>query len=244
MAFALKKDRVFLYTHDKEKINEHYFFKLISRRALGEPIEYITKSVSFYGLSFFVNKGVLIPRPETELLVDKALDVIDKFKIDYKREPKVAEIGIGSGIVSILLALKRELNIVATDISAIALEIAKKNIKKFGLLNKISLIECNLLDGLDIDIDIVVSNPPYISTKYEIPKPLSYEPKEALFAGVDGMDVIRELIELFFKREIKYLVCEIGYDQKELVEGYLKDRANLEFYKDLSGYWRGFVLSR
>ncbi len=238
MCYALKKERAYLHAHDDDIFDERGFFELINRRADGEPVEYITQSASFYGLDFFVKHGVLIPRPETELLVDKALMLINR--LDAKN---IAEIGVGSGAVSVLLALKSGRNILATDISDTPLEVTAINAQRHGA--KIELIKTNLLDSVSGEFDVIISNPPYIASSYELPKPVTFEPSEALFSGIDGMDLIKKIIDLSFERGVKALVCEMGYDQKELVEGYLVGKLceSLYFYKDLSGFWRGFVLS-
>ena len=122
-----------------------------------EPLEYITGKAGFYGLEFEVESGVLIPRPETEILVDKVLEIASSYKA-----PKIAEIGTGSGIISVMLALKTNAKIVATDINEKALKLAKKNALKFNVSEKIDFVKCSYIDEISGDIDILVSNPPYM----------------------------------------------------------------------------------
>ncbi len=240
---VLDKDISYLILNENsEFVKEDEFFLLVKRRAEGEPLEYIFKKVSFYSNEFFIGKGALIPRPETELLID---EVIKNQDYIGKKSINIAEIGIGSGVISIMLALKlKDVKIVATDISKDALRIAKKNIDKFNLQDKIELHYGSYLDGIDKELDIIVSNPPYVADDFKIEKPLKYEPKEAIFGGKKGDEVLAEIIPLFKKSKAKLLCCEIGYDQKESISKILKDYNfdNFYFYKDLCGLDRGFIV--
>lgn len=244
LSHLLQKDRVYLHAHSNSSIEcEDEFFKLIKRRELGEPIEYITGCVSFYGREFFVKKGALVPRPESEILIQKALELIEL----NSHIETICEVGAGSGALSITLALelkniKDDIEIVATDISKDALEVANKNQKRYS--TNIELIECDLLEKVDKKIDILISNPPYIKDSYKLTKNLEFEPKMALFGGERGLDIIERLIDEVYKREIELFICEMGYDQKSLVEEHLKGREfnSLCFYKDLSNLFRGFIL--
>jgi release factor glutamine methyltransferase len=241
-SFVLKKDETYLFLYENDKFKEYdKFIALVQRRAEGEPIEYITKSVSFYGEKFFIDKGALIPRPETELLIDEVVKNIEKLEL---KNPKIAEIGTGSGIISIILSLKfPDARIIATDISKDALKIARKNIDKFGAKDRIDLVNTSYLDGIDNDVDIIVSNPPYVANDFEVAKPLHYEPKEAIFGGVGGDEVLLNIIELAKKRKVTLLACEMGYDQKERLSSVLKKQnyEKIYFYKDLAGLDRGFI---
>ena len=237
----LNKDRVWLHTNSNKKIGEFKkFFKLVKRRREYEPIEYITGRVSFYDIELEVGAGVLIARPETELLVDKAADIIHKYNLKT-----MCEIGIGSGAVSIMLArFFPKLKIIATDISEDALSYAKKNIERYGFKDRIELHKTNLLDGIDENIEIIVSNPPYICKEFDLPKPVLYEPKNALFGGEVGDELLRKIILTAKGREIAHLVCEMGYDQRESIFNFCKSIGLNEphFYKDLSDLDRGFYL--
>lgn len=239
LAHFLGRDRVFLHAHPEERIDADGYFELVKRRANFEPIEYITKKVSFYGKEFFVEPGVLIPRPETEILVDEVSKRL-------KGEEIVAEIGVGSGIISIMLKLKfPNLRIIATDINPKALQLTKKNAKRFGV--SIELHQTSYLDGIAEPIDVIVSNPPYIKNEATLEKPLSFEPKEALFGGERGDEVLREIIDRFFTMDAKILACEMGYDQKSSIHEYLQAKKEpflIDFYKDLAGLDRGFVIQK
>jgi release factor glutamine methyltransferase len=241
LAHALGVSRIYLYTNINLEvdIDKHSYLKSVKRRENFVPIEYITNSVSFYSNEFYIKEGVLVPRPETEILIDMVLEKIPKHKIN------IAEIGVGSGVISIMLSkMIKNADFIATDISAKALEISRKNIELHGIKN-ITLIETNLLDGVDTNIDILVSNPPYISDDYEVLSPLKHEPKEALFGGIGGLEIIKKIINLVISRKIPLLVCEIGYDQQSDIRDFLENKRYkmIQFYKDLAGLDRGFILT-
>lgn len=229
----LNYDRVQLLLNEQQTLRDYDKYQsLIQRRLNNEPIEYITQKVSFYSKEFFIKQGALIPRPETELLIDYSIEI---------KPQNVAEIGTGSGIISIMLALLiDDIKITATDISKEALEIAKINAEKFEVSHKITFVQTNYLDDIYDEFDMIISNPPYIAEGFELEKNLSHEPQNALFGGEIGDEMLKEIIDLWKKRDVTYLLCEMGYDQKESMHGYL-DKFDVEFYKDLAGFYRGFV---
>lgn len=238
LSHLLQKDRIYLHLNENLELDEHtkkWFFKLLERRSENQPIEYLINSVSFYSDEFYIDCRALIPRPETELLIDEVL----KLK-DIKR---VVEIGVGSGVISVMLKkLKPEWQIVATDISEDAIEVAKVNAKKHNV--SIEFIHSNLLDNVDGEFDIIVSNPPYIANEVKLEKNLSYEPQNALFGGEVGDEILRDIIDLAVIRKVKYLACEMGYDQREKILNYIQkyNIKSIEFYRDLAGFDRGFVI--
>jgi release factor glutamine methyltransferase len=238
----LKKDELWLISNQKTYIDDIIGVREWAiRRSKDEPLEYITNSVSFYSQEFFIKEGALIPRPETELLIDEVL------KTYKNRDDNITfvEVGVGSGIISIVLAQHfKNAKFIAIDISKKAIEIAKINIEKFGLSNKIELRIGNLLDNVDEDIDYLVSNPPYIEDGIELDKNLSYEPQNALFGGKIGDEIIKKLLDKALKQKIKFFTCEIGYDQQDKIRNYLKDKEfkSIRFYKDYSDFDRGFTL--
>ena len=241
MSYYLKKDRVWIHINSQKKIkNLQEFFKLIKRRKEYEPIEYIIGRVSFYDIELEVGPGVLIARPETELLVDEAAKIIQKYNLKT-----VCEIGIGSGAISIMLAKKfKDLQIFATDISETALNYAKKNISHFCLEDRIELYKTSLMDNIDKEVDIIVSNPPYVCKDYDLPKSVLFEPKSALIGGDRGDEVICKIILTAKEKRVPHLVCEFGYDQRESILNFCK-KLNLNepiFYKDLANLDRGFYL--
>ena len=239
LAFFLKKDQLWIITHDDEHIEVEGYFKLISRRANNEPIEYITNSASFYGRDFYVDSNVLIPRPETEILVDLVVSTCKGIK-----RPRIVEIGTGSGIISIMLAhLLPNAIITAIDISEEALIVAKQNAKKHEV--DIAFIHSDLCENFhEKNFDMIVSNPPYIADDESLHVGLSYEPNLALYGGNIGDEILRRIIDIYQDKNVKYLACEMGYDQKDKITNYLKDSDfKIEFYKDLAGLDRGFLIS-
>jgi release factor glutamine methyltransferase len=238
----LNVDELWLITNQNTEVkNVDKLFEWVKRRVKNEPLEYITNSVSFYSREFYIAKGALIPRPETELLIDEVI----KNCPDKDTNMRFVEVGVGSGIISIMLALHfKNAKFLAVDISQDALNIAKINIEKFSLSDRIELRHGSLLEEVDEKIDFLVSNPPYIADDEELESNLSYEPQNALFGGKVGDEIIQKLLDEVLRQEIKFFSCEIGYDQKDKIRNYLKDKKykSLEFYKDLSGFDRGFTL--
>lgn len=242
LAYALQNDRVYIHSHSEEILSnkdKRFYIECLKKRAKDFPIEYIIKKVSFYSEEFFIDEGVLIPRPETEILIDKVLE-----NVEEDENIKIAEIGVGSGVISIILAKKlKNAKIVATDISQKALEVARKNIKMHSVEDRISLKNCSFLDDVKEYIDVLVSNPPYIKNSYQLDRNVLYEPKEALFGGENGDEILKRIIDLAVDRRVKLLVCEMGYDQREGIEKHCqKYGLKPSFYRDLAGFYRGFIL--
>jgi len=242
LAHHLRKDRMYLVTHESDVMEDPEGYRhLVERRAANEPYEYIVGSASFYDLHLEVEKGVLVPRPETEILIDLVSEIIEEEKIS-----RIAEIGVGSGAISIVLARKfPELSIIATDISEMPIKVARKNIETFGLEKQIELRRSNLIDEVDERVDLVVSNPPYIAEDFLLESNVvDYEPKEALFGGRVGDELLKQIILDVKKKGIRWLACEMGYDQKEPIASFVKEIGvqSIKFYKDLAGFDRGFVI--
>ncbi len=242
MAHHLRKERTWLHMHgDSDLEDPEGFWRLVERRKKSEPIEYITGRVSFYDIWLEVGEGVLIARPETELLVDMAAEVIRKHGLK-----RICEIGIGSGAVSVVLARKfPDLQITATDISEDALKYAQKNIAAYGLQERITLVHTDLLEGVDEEAcEMIVSNPPYICREFLLPHSVRYEPQNALIGGECGDELLKAIILEAKRRGVPHLVCEMGYDQRESIATFCKEQGLPEprFYKDLAGLDRGFYL--
>lgn len=238
----LDKDQLYFITHQDELIDENHpqLREWIAKRCANVPLEYLTNHVSFYSREFYIDERALIPRPETELLVDEVLKCVDA-----SCDGTIIEVGVGSGIISILLALHLpNARFIAVDISPLALAVARRNIESFGLSERIELREGDLLSCVDEKIDILVSNPPYIANHVSLDKNLDYEPQNALFGGEIGDEIIRRLLDEVQVRHIPLFVCEFGFDQRSKVKEYLKDSAvkSLEFYKDYASLDRGFVV--
>ena len=238
----LHVDELWLITNQTSHIeNIDKLLKWVDRRAKNEPLEYITNSVSFYSEEFYIAPGALIPRPKTEILIDEVMQRIE----DKNANITIAEVGVGSGIISIILALKLpNAKFIAVDISKDAINIAKKNVEKFGLENRIELRLGSLLEPVNEHVDYLVSNPPYIANDEKLESNLSYEPQNALFGGTIGDEIVKELLDEVLKRNINFFSCEFGYDQKDKIRIYLNNKpfSSLEFYKDYSDFDRGFTL--
>ncbi|OYY55360.1 MAG: protein-(glutamine-N5) methyltransferase, release factor-specific [Sulfurovum sp. 28-43-6] len=233
---------MYLTTHDHVEIEAPEVFKtLIQRRAKHEPYEYIVGSASFYDIHLEVEAGVLIPRPETEILIDVTAELIRKEQLTH-----IAEIGVGSGAISVVLARKfPELHIIATDICETPLRVAAKNIATFGLEHQITLRKSNLIDEVSEEVELVVSNPPYVAEDFLLASNVAdYEPKEALFGGRVGDELLKQIILDVKQRGIRFLACEMGYDQKEPLQDFVNQIGvkYINFFKDLAGLDRGFVI--
>ena len=244
LAFHMQKTRIFLHTNPHILVDEiDKYFLLVQERANHKPLEYITSSACFYGYDFYVNKDVLIPRAETEILIDKV-----KSRINKDEKVNIVDIGCGSGIISIVLAKYfNNAKITAIDISVKSLKVAKQNALLLGEEAKINFLESNLLDKVNTNIDIIVSNPPYIKNNEKLNSNVKdYEPHLALFGGDLGYEILEKIIEEFFLRKCKYLFCEMACYQKEdilkVVSKY--SYGKIEFYKDLSNLDRGFILEQ
>lgn len=244
--YLLEKNTIWLHlNYNKEFEQEKELVKLIKKRATNYPMEYLINKASFYGEVFIVQEGVLIPRPETELLIDNALEIIKN--MDNKKETiKVLEIGTGSGIISVMLALLIEdIKIIAVDINEKALLLAKRNAKKHGVEDKIEFRLSNLYEKVEeSDLDLTISNPPYIANDYKLPENVKFEPSNALFGGNIGDELLKSIIDQTNEKNIEYLLCEMGYDQKNPLTDYLDkfDINSLSFYQDYEKFDRGFTI--
>jgi release factor glutamine methyltransferase len=225
--------------------------QFIERRANREPMAYIHAGQEFYGRMFEVTPAVLIPRPETEIIVEAALSVLPN-----QAKARVADIGTGSGCLAITIACERPLaRILATDISPDALEIALRNARRHEVDARVSLAAGDLLPppvAGDPVFDLIVSNPPYVPEGDQpslAPEVRDYEPAGALFAGQDGLDVIRRLIPVSAGRLAPggYLIFEIGIDQDAAVTQLISTTPDLRIVglrNDLQGIPRTVVVQR
>lgn len=216
---------------NKEKLKEG-----LEKLKQGIPVQYIVGNVNFYGNTLKVNKNVLIPRFETETLVEKTINYAKK----YLKEPlKIIDLGTGSGAIAITLKKKLKCTVDATDISKQALKVAQENSKLNNV--EINFIHSNMLDKINKKYDIIISNPPYIACDEEVEEIVkNNEPHIALYAGNNGL----EYYEIILRNALKYLnkpgliAFEIGMNQgkqiKELGKEYLKTD-NIKIEKDLSG---------
>ena len=255
LANVLKSKRIDLYLHyDKPLTDEELrrYKKLIKRRIKHEPVAYILGLKEFWSLCFNVSKDVLIPRPETECVVETALKIAG----DYSPDPlRILEIGTGSGAIMIALASEIPSNtFVATDLSVNAIDVAKRNERALLSGKRINWIVGDWFEPFknnDVDFDLIISNPPYICKDIieELqPEIFLFEPIFALDGGVDGLGCYRKIIPEAAQRLSPggYLILEIGFDQKESVENIARDYgcfSSISFKKDYSGHDRVAVLS-
>jgi release factor glutamine methyltransferase len=212
--------------------------RTIGRRAAGEPIQYITGEQEFYGLALRVTPAVLIPRPETELLVEAVLE-----RLPATQGLRVVDIGTGSGAISIALATQRlNLQVTTLDISPAALAVARENAATHGVADRIRFLESDLLAALaDSDeppFDAIVSNPPYVPEADRAtlhPQVRDHEPATALFAGPEGMDIYRRLIPQAYAalKPGGLLALEFGHGQREALAAFLSSWNEVEFLDDL-----------
>ena len=243
MLHLLEKNTIWLHlNYNNEFLKEKELANLVKKRATNYPLEYIINKASFYGEMFIVKEGVLIPRPETEFLLENALEILK----DKKETQTILEIGTGSGIISVMLALLvPNIKIIAVDINEKALALAKENAIKHNVQDKIEFRLSNLYENVnEDDIFLCISNPPYIANDYKLPTNVKYEPSNALFGGNIGDELLKDIIKDTSERKIPYLLCEMGYDQKNPLENYFKEFNvdSYSFYKDYESFDRGFTL--
>lgn len=248
LCFILKKPKEYLYSYSQKQISQtqkNKFKKLIARRAKSEPIAYITGYKEFYGLNFKVDKRVLIPRPETEIIIDEIL------KLNLKKIT-IADIGTGSGCIAITLAkLLPKDKIIATDVSKLALQLARQNAKTHE--TKIKFVQGNLLEPINNEkVDLIVANLPYGWEKWKNntsieTKGLKFEPPSALFTKKNGL----YLYDHFFnqisklKKRPQFIIAEFDprqtNDIKKLIIKYLPS-CNIQIKKDLAGHNRIVII--
>jgi len=247
MAFCLGRERLELYKYPDLILDERHlvtFRSFVARRKKWEPVAYITGFKDFWSCRLEVNKSVLIPRPETEIIVEEALNLC---RLSAGRKISILDVGTGSGAIAIAMA--KELSharVVATDISAAALAVAAHNARQAGLAGKIDFREGNLFEPVDGFFDIIISNPPYIAAEEYAQLPAGvrdFEPREALLAGPRGT----EFYELLINQAIEYLpqagwlLLEIGATQEAAVSGKLKAAGRydeISHRADYAGYPR------
>lgn len=240
---VLAIDRVCLFSHlDGELTSrqEAILKQALARRRKGEPIAYITGHREFYGLDFIVNHNVLIPRPESELLVEKAIELAQSRNIT-----QIADVGTGSGAIAISVAVNLPGVIVyATDISARVLAVARKNCRRYGVVDRVVLLQGDMLEPLPGPVDLIIANLPYVrASVLPAGNPLRFEPRLALDGGKEGLDRINVLCHQAGAMLCKkgYLLLEIGQGQAERVSELLKREfpaAVIEIRRDLAGIER------
>ena len=251
LSFVIGKDRTFLIAHSEDPVSANsldHFREAVGRRTKGEPLQYITGVQDFYGREFRVTPDVLIPRPETELLVEAALAAVADVPA-----PLICDVGTGSGCIAITLLCERtDARAIAVDVSQAALEVAAQNALHLDVSERIELKISDCFSGLaPITFDLVVSNPPYVSAS-ALPglqrEVRDHEPLVALSPGADGLTVIRRLLHdgPGFLKPNGYLIMEIGFDQGERVQNLIDEKfwSLVEVRPDLQSIPRIVVVQR
>ncbi len=238
----LNKDLSYLVSHDEDLLDskiENKYFEILEKRQKGIPLQYILGEEDFYGRTFKVIEGVLIPRQDTEISVEKILNIIENNQIN-----NMLEIGCGTGIVSISVDLESSIDVTAVDISEKAIENTRINKEKLN--SKIKIINSDLFSNINEKFDLIYSNPPYIKSceienlQVEVK---DYEPRLALDGGEDGLFFYRSIIKSSpeFLNHKGFLVFEIGHDEAEDICNLMKDKFEVEVYKDLNNLDRVVV---
>ena len=250
LEFILDMDRseiIIKQEQEVEKENEEKYKNLIEKIVQGIPLQYITNNQEFMKLNFYVDENVLIPQPDTEILVEEVIKIAKK-----EAKEKILDICTGSGCIGISLAkAMQNAKITMSDISKNAIEIAKKNSKENNVLERTKFIESDMFENIKEKFDIIVSNPPYIETDVirTLSREVQNEPKLALDGGEDGLKFYRILIKEAsnYLKNDGYLCMEIGYDQKEkVIELARKEEvfSKIDIVKDLSGNDRVIICKR
>jgi len=259
---VLGRDRTWLYAHPEEIVpglDAHRFISLILRRTEGEPTQYLTGKQEFWGLEFEVTPDVLIPRPETEHIIEVALDRLAVREIREGRKQRltgdglnIIDVGTGSGCIAIALA--KELpgaHIVATDISEAALAVARRNAARHAFANNIIFLKQNLLSGMAAKSELVVSNPPYVGHKEKetlMREVRDQEPEVALYGGEEGYELYAELIAQAARSVVPggLLILELGHNSLPAVQPLLDlpTWTNVAVTKDLAGIDRVIAAER
>lgn len=234
-AFGITRDQYWIY-RQKPVVNKNSlrtFHGYAARLKNHEPLAYIIKRKAFYNTDFHVNRNVLIPRPETELLVEKALEFISS-------PIRIMDIGAGSGNISITLALETGSTIVAIENDKKAIRVLRRNLESHEVKDKVIIEKSDLFTRRDLPFDMIVSNPPYVSEKEWIqlhPSVRDYEPRKALVSGQSGYEIIERIIKGAkpYLNPDGWLLMEIGYGQGERVEKLMR-RADFQHIQFLDDY--------
>jgi release factor glutamine methyltransferase len=251
LLYLIGNNRAWLLAHLDDKFGgckSIGYSQFIERRLAGEPIQYITGECEFYGLPFRVNRDVLIPRPETEHLVEKVLELAAGFE-----RPCIADVGTGSGAIAVALAhTLPSARVTAVDLSNAALGLARENAESNGVADRVRLLEGDLLAPVAGEqFEFVVSNPPYVAEDDRDTLAVEvrdFEPGLALFAGADGLNIYRRLSPLAYEALVPggYVLFETGFGQAEAVAGILATAGfcSIQFVQDLQGIDRVIAARR
>ncbi|HEX4039674.1 MAG TPA: peptide chain release factor N(5)-glutamine methyltransferase [Acidobacteriaceae bacterium] len=244
---VLNRDAAWLLTHPEAALNDEQqerYDAWIARRERHEPMQYILGEQEFYGLRFRVSRDVLIPRPETEHVVEAVLA-----RVPRNATVRICDVGTGSGAIAVALAYTMpEAEVTGLDRSRGALVVARENAQRHGMAERVRFLESDLLEAVHGEqFDVVVSNPPYVG-EHEVlePQVAEYEPRAALFAGPTGLEVVRRLIPEAGEALVPggWLVLEMGQGQRDAVAGLLAGWEEVSFVQDLQGISRVAIARR
>jgi release factor glutamine methyltransferase len=238
LAHVLGCDQTALLTHPERllsPVEADQFESLLKRRLASEPVQYLTGAQEFFGLLFEVTPDVLIPRPETEHLVEAVLE-----RFDREASLRIVDVGTGSGAIAVALAhALPQSRVTALDLYPAALEVARRNAQRHGVIDRVTLRQSDLLAAASAaEFDVVVSNPPYIADGEKLePQVANYEPRFALYAGPTGLEAYERLIPQACKvlKPRGWLIMEIGYGQRPALEALLGGWSEVSFVPDLQG---------
>ena len=226
LSHIIKKNRKYIFLNLKEELDDKcidHFKTLIKERSLRKPVSYLVGKKNFWKYEFNISKDVLIPRPDTELIVDQVLKYTK-----FKSKQKILDIGVGSGCILLsILCENLDFRGIGIDISKKSIDLCKTNVIKFGLENRVKLFKSNIDNFEYGKYDLIISNPPYIKNsdlKYLEKDVIGFEPKLALNGGFDGVSVIKKVISKSSKliKKNGKLFLEIAFDQRKVVENILK----------------------
>lgn len=235
--YILKMDRNKIVINENsniEEIDKHRYYLAIIEIIQGMPLQYITNSQEFYGIQMYVNEKVLIPQPDTEILVQEVIKIIEqKNKNKEQKDMEILDMCTGSGCIAVAVATNvQNVNVMLADVSREALEIAKVNTQHANTTEKFKFIQTNMFENVEGKFDIIVSNPPYIKKEdiQYLSEDVKKEPQIALDGGYDGLDFYRKISKqaIDYLKFGSFLCFEIGYDQKEEVTEIIE---KLEHYK-------------
>ena len=244
---AVERNRAWLLAHPEAELTAEHaerFGAWLARRERAEPVQYILGEAEFYGLTFRVTPAVLIPRPETEHLVEETLR-----RVGSDAAVRICDVGTGSGAIAIALANARpRAEITAVDLSSAALVVARENAERHGVMERMRFLESDLLNAVKREsFDFVVANPPYVAEGEELePQVRDWEPHAALFAGPSGLDIYGRLIPQAWDALVPggWLLLEIGHGQREALAQLLAGWDAVEFVADLQGIARVAIARR
>jgi len=252
LMYSMGMNRVELYTELERPLSDFdmaAYWRLVERRLRHEPAAYITQEVQFYDIDLYVDSRVLIPRPETEMLVEMAVDFLSGRRPD---PAVVADVGTGSGAIAVTIArLCPTARVYAMDISVPALEVARLNVIKHEVQDRVRLLQGNLLDPLPEAVDLMIANLPYVSQEEFgglMPEVRDFEPEMALNGGVDGLDIVRLLMLQAGSRLLPggLLLAEIGQGQYEAVAALARSwfsGCSVDVFPDMAGIDRVVAIS-